>query len=151
MLLFSRTNMRLLLLCCLNLPQMMIKVVLILAGAREHSLAWEALSMCLFWWVRISFLCIMDFSDLSGHVLYPVVWNHSKARPGPRKSSIFRAVDTKKPQLTLPPLRWIWLSIFKPGRKDRFSRMVTEDTLCLSIGVALVFSYAKEGTKPGNT
>lgn len=48
MLLFSGTNIRMLLLCCLNLPQMMTNVVPVLAGARGHSLVREVLSVSLF-------------------------------------------------------------------------------------------------------
>lgn len=41
--------------------------------------------------------------------------------------------------------------MFKPGRKAQFSRMVTEDTLSLSVCEEFVFSYSEEGTKPDNT
>ena len=69
------------------------------------------------------------------------------------KPSIFRAVDKRwlLPQLTLPPVRQIRLNIFKAGRKAQFSRMVTEDTLSLSVCEEFVFSLSKEGTKPDNT
>lgn len=93
----------------------------------------------------------LNFSKTSQGT-FSTLWYGIIAKPDSRQEiSHFQSCRQKMAVSIGSPLRQIWLNTFKTGRKAQFSRMVTEDTLSLSICVEFIFTDAEEGTKPGNT
>ena len=135
-------------LCSLNLSQIMVNVMLILAEAGRPGIRSTGYIPALKGWGIFS--CVLwnpKCSQTSWHVLYPVVWNQTE--------EIFHFLSYWHKRWLLglaniPLLETKLVKYFQAGREAQFSRTVTEDILSCSACIVFVFSYLKEGTKPGN-